>query len=110
MPVKPPIAKESATLKACLNWLDKQGLDPIRNNSGALKIDNRFIRMGKKGSGDILVCGRGGRWIEIECKRQGKKQELHQKVRQQHVERMGGLYILAYSVDDLEAHKGEILA
>lgn len=110
---------ESNILNACLRWLYAHGLQPIRNNTGAFSKKylskktgmevNHYVRVGKKGSGDILVCGAGGRWIEIEAKRQDGRQEEAQIERQRHVEAMGGVYILARSVEALEARKEEIM-
>lgn len=110
--------KEGDVLRSCRQWLEAHGLQPLRNQTGQFKRTkfdkyNRerhyWIRAGRLGSGDITVCGAGGRWIEIECKGPGGKQSAAQKERQKHVDAMGGLYILARSADDLEAWKEQIV-
>lgn len=112
--------KESAVLKACIQWLYIHGCDIIRCNTGAVarkytskrtgQTKEYYIRFGKPGVGDIIACGPTGRWIECECKSSIGKQEAIQKLRQEEIERRHGVYILARSVDDLEARKAEILA
>jgi hypothetical protein len=53
-----------------------------------------------KGHPDILACA-GGRYIAIECKSQDGRQRPEQKSFQRAVERSGGLYVLARSVEDV---------
>ncbi|OJW21193.1 MAG: hypothetical protein BGO49_24580 [Planctomycetales bacterium 71-10] len=110
---------ESQVINSLMRWLYLHGLEPIRNNTGAFKKTYRskktgletthFVRVGRKGSGDILVCGRTGRWIEIEAKDGSGVQRPEQIDRQRHVEALGGVYILARSIDDLENRKDVIL-
>lgn len=111
--------KEGHVVKACIQWLMAHGCDCIRNNSGSAyrkakdKAGNTrewYIRFGKEGSGDIVACSPKGRWLEIECKATRGKQSPEQIVRQHEIERRGGIYILARSIDELEARKAEILA
>lgn len=114
-----PAVTENLVLSACMGWCRQNGLDPIRNNTGAFTkeyrskktgaISKHHIRVGKKGSGDILACTKSGRWLEIEAKGSDGKQSPEQVLRQRYIEAMGGIYILARSVDDLEARRGEIL-
>lgn len=74
-----------------------------RNNTGAQKIhtstSTRFIRFGHPGSADIIGVAQG-RFVAIEVKYgRGQQSELQREF-QQHIERCGGNYILARSVDD----------
>ena len=110
--------KESLVVHACMQWLYLHGIQPIRNNTGAFSkthtdkhgvTRNHHIRVGKKGSGDILACTPTGRWLEAEAKNEDGKQQAEQIDRQRHVESLGGIYVLARSTDDLEARKGDIL-
>jgi hypothetical protein len=112
--------KESAIVSAAIQWLYRQGLQPIRNNTGGFSksytskktniTKTHHIRVGKKGSGDILVCNKFGRWIELEAKTETGEQSDDQKARQAHVEACGGVYILFRSIDELEAQKVAILS
>lgn len=102
---------ESDVVNACLRWLKFYGCLADRHNTGAYKTEKgHYVRFGAKGAGDIIGCTPKGRHLEIECKYGANKQSEAQLQRQQEVERRGGLYIVAYSVDDLERHKAEIVA
>ncbi len=72
-----------------------------KNATGAVKIADRFLRFGMKGSPDILGIMNGGLFIGIEVKTgeavQSKEQELFEAM----VQRRGGLYVLARSIVDV---------
>lgn len=73
-----------------------------RNNTGAIKVGERFVSFGLKGSADILGLLRGGRFLAIEVKAASGRQSPDQKSFQKMIEDFGGLYILARSVEDVE--------
>lgn len=114
-----PKVCESAVLNACIRWLYLHGCDIIRNNTGSVRQSYtskktgqtkwRRIKYGKPGAGDILALSPKGRWVEVECKGSGGKQAPDQLLRQQEVEKRGGVYILAYSVHDLEQRAADFL-
>lgn len=62
----------------------------------------RVVRSGVKGQADISGILMGGRRIEIEVKTATGQQRPEQKKWQAMIERFGGLYVLARSVDDVE--------
>lgn len=62
----------------------------------------RVIRAGVKGQADISGILMGGRRLEIETKSATNGQSPEQKKWQAMIERFGGLYVLARSVDDVE--------
>lgn len=71
------------------------------NNTGAIPVDDRFIRFGKLGSGDIfavlpkLIAGRMyGIHAEIECKTGNAVQRKSQKTHMRVVRNNGGVYLL----------------
>lgn len=72
-----PTTPESAVLYACLALLRLRSVPCWRNNTGAFRVEGRFIRAGHKGSSDILgVIPRGpkrGCLLACECKRPGGK-------------------------------------
>lgn len=73
-----------------------------RNNNGAMKLKNgNFVEFGKPGVSDIIGFSKTGRFIAIEAKGKGGKESDKQKEFGDIVRSMGGLYILAYSVDDV---------
>jgi len=71
-----------------------------RQNTGAVKFGHRLVRFGVKGQGDISGILRGGRRLEIEVKSATGAQSEDQLRFQLMIESMGGLYVLARSVDD----------
>lgn len=110
---------EGTVLKACIQRLCYYGCDIIRNQTGSAyrKSKNKagitkqwYIQFGKKGSGDIVACSPFGRWIEVETKFGNNGQTIEQKARQQIIESLGGVYILARSVDDIDSRADDILA
>ena len=94
--------REGAIVQACLDYLNIYGAYVWRNNTGALKAkDERLVRFGKPGSSDILGIMPGGRFIAVECKSENGKLSDKQKAFLEEVERLGGLAIVAKSVDDV---------
>ena len=75
-----------------------------RQNTGAAKDPRtgQVIRFGIKGQADLSGILQGGRRIEIECKTATGRQTKEQKAWQRMIEKMGGLYVLARGVEDVE--------
>ncbi len=98
---KPPLEKE--VLRACLDYLQKvRRWECWRNNSGAWKAKDRFIRFGKKGSADILgILPPDGRFLAVETKREGGILSLDQAAFLDRVRASGGLAMVVRSLDDL---------
>lgn len=74
-----------------------------RNNTGVL-IDKtgRPVRFGLVGSADIIgIIAPHGRWLAIECKTATGKQRPEQKNFEAMIKKMGGVYILARSPEDI---------
>jgi hypothetical protein len=94
---------EGAVVKACLDYLKLRGAYVWRNNTGALRDKkDRPVFFGKVGSSDIIGLLPGGRFIAVECKAPGGRLSEHQIEFLQDIERMGGLAVIAKSVEDLE--------
>lgn len=109
---KKPVIKEGVVVNACIRWIFAQGGYAWRNNSGAYKTpDGRYIRFGEPGAADILALhpGSNGRLIAIECKSTTGRQKPEQRAWEAKIRQYGGVYILARSVDDLEAVKSQIV-
>jgi hypothetical protein len=79
-----------------------------RNNVGAAKGRGKqgreyFVRFGLPGSADLSGLLANGRRLEVEVKRpKGGRHAEEQKSFGAMIERFGGLYVLARSVDDVE--------
>lgn len=101
-----------------LGWLLYNGYFVWRNNTGSLPVANapvkgaiapqkqfRRIKVGYKGSADIIGLHKDGtgRFIAIEVKSKKGKQSVHQKIFEAQITRLGGIYILAKSLDDVKA-------
>lgn len=96
-----PIIREKDILAACLHLLTIRGIPHWRNNTGATKIDNRYIRFGSPGSPDIVACVAGRFWA-IETKRPGGKLSDAQKTVCAALQRAGGTYLVVSDVSDLD--------
>jgi hypothetical protein len=98
-------ATEHSTQSAILDYLTLVGVFHYRNNSGAMAGEYKgkkwFMRFGAVGSPDIVAVV-DGRYIGIEVKGTGGKQSEAQKQFQEKLEKAGGRYILAYSLEDIQ--------
>ena len=96
------MTEEGAVVKVCLEYLNIYGAYVWRNNTGCLKDKTeRPVFFGKPGSSDILGVLPGGRFIAVECKSKKGKLSENQKDFLAEIERLGGLAIVARSVDDV---------
>jgi hypothetical protein len=105
------VKRESVILAECLEWLALHRIFAWRNNTGAVKVDGRWIRYGQPGSGDILGIlphdanngtFRRGSLLSVECKTPLGRQSKQQKLFQTMIEQSGGCYLLVRSARDLE--------
>jgi len=95
--------EETRLLHAILReFATRPGIRLWRNNTGATRIGDRVISYGLKGSADISGIRDGGQRIEIECKSATGKQSPEQIAFGAMITKLGGLYVLARSVDDVE--------
>ena len=72
-----------------------------RSNTGAAWHGDRIVRYGMPGSADISGIVRGGRRLEIEVKSQKGKLSKRQDEFGQMIKKMGGVYLVARSLDDV---------
>ena len=95
---------ENAVLSAIMDYLARCSLvaSSWRNNVGAVKRENRFVRFGKEGQSDIIGFLTDGRFLAIEAKR-GSGGKLTQKQLEflQCVDAAGGVAIIASDVVDV---------
>lgn len=85
-------------------WRMNTGVGWFVNGQPARKTDPGAypVRFGLPGQGDISGVTSGGRRLEIECKAERGRQSDDQRNFQAMIERFGGLYVLARSVDDVD--------
>lgn len=82
------------------DYLKIKNIFHYRNNTGSFNRDNHFYRFGAVGSPDI-ICVIKGQFVGIEVKKKGNYQSVSQKQFQTSLEKAGGKYILAYSLEDV---------
>lgn len=80
-----------------------------RQNTGAVSYHGRTVRFGIPGAADLTGILPGGLRLEIECKSAAGRQSPDQRKYQRIVERFGGVYVLARSVDDVWLAIGKYL-
>lgn len=104
--------KETALVKSIIEYLNLRN-DCIawRSNTGALKnsytdklgiLRKRFVQFGFAGMADILGMTSKGIFLAVEAKIGKNKQSEAQIAFQHLVEKNNGIYILAYSIDDVK--------
>lgn len=95
--------KETDLRNTCLAYLrDVRGWVAFKNNTGATKVGNRFVRFGEPGSGDILgLIPPHGRFLSIETKMPGRHPTVKQKAWAEAVRASGGIALFIYSLQDL---------
>ena len=92
---------EKEIQKAILDWLGYNKIFHYRNaTTGIFMSNGRWKTSQSKGSPDIIAVIKG-RYIGIEVKAESKKQSPAQKEFQKNLEKAGGKYILAYSMDEV---------
>jgi hypothetical protein len=82
-----------------------------RNNTGVLTAaDGRPTRFGLVGSADVIGLAHPGLFVAIEVKRPGGKLSPQQAKFRAMVEGLGGVYVLAFSVEQAAADLDAALA
>lgn len=85
---------EGELVHAALEYLQRRGVFAWRNNTGAVKADDRFIRYGYRGSADILGVAADGRIVCCECKSQFGRLSAYQEHFLAEVKERGGIAIV----------------
>ncbi len=81
-----------------------------RQNTGVARMGpRRVVRFGVPGQADLTGILSNGTRLEIEVKTNAGQQTPEQKAYQRIIERFGGVYVLARSVDDVWAAIGRFL-
>ena len=92
---------EHAIQSLILDWLKLHRYFHFRNNSGGFRKGKHFVKFGSPGSPDIFVLHKG-KFYGIEVKDHAGKQSTEQIEFQYWMEKNGGVYILARSLEDVE--------
>jgi len=99
--------KEQQLIGEILDYLRLRGIFAWRQNAGLVVIQSedrrRVMRVGMKGISDILgIIPPHGRFLAIEVKKPGRKPTAHQRAFLAEVKRMGGIALVAHSLEDVE--------
>ena len=89
-------------VKKCLLMLSSAEFLVWKNNTGAIKSQNRYQTYGLKGSPDIIGCTFLGEFCGFEIKTGNAIQTKHQRSFQKAVDLRGGHYVLIRSIEDLK--------
>lgn len=81
-----------------------------RTNVGRAQIKGQWVQFNIPGQSDLTgLIAPGGRFLAVECKRgKGGVQSPEQVAYQQMIERMGGLYVLAPSLEAMDLAMAKI--
>lgn len=97
-----PSMSETQLVVQLLEYLTYKGIYAYRQNTGAMETKSGgFIRFGTPGASDIVVIYKG-KYIAIEAKVKKGKQSENQKMFERNVVNAGGIYLLVYSLEDLQ--------
>jgi hypothetical protein len=100
---------ERDVLKACQAILASHPRISIywRQNTGAMRDKDRFIRFSFKGASDLMAVTKQGRFCAIECKRTGERPTPGQQAFLDAVAQAGGFAVCVDAPEKLiEALKG----
>jgi hypothetical protein len=91
------MTRANSLTKAIIQFLNLNGHCAMRNNTVGIwdvckKIYRRNQDRSAIGSGDILCCLKGGKWLEIEIKVGGDKPSMAQLMRSQKIMELGGFH------------------
>lgn len=93
---------ESVVVGSCLSLLSILGIFAWRNNTGALKdTRGRLVRYGLSGSADIIGICPDGRFLSIECKREGGRVRAKQTEFMQRIKENKGVAGIVHNTDEL---------
>ena len=92
---------ENDLKKAILSYLHFHKIPAWRINSGAIKIQNRYIRFSVPGISDIVGVLPDGRFLAVETKSAGNTITPAQKDFLDTITRNNGVAIVAYSINDI---------
>ena len=96
------VTLEGRIKAGCLRYLEKRGIMVWNNPTGAVKIADRWLHFGKKGSADILGCLPGGRLLCVECKAPAGRLSPEQKQFLSDVQKLGALSLVVHGWQELD--------
>ena len=104
-------SQEVLVKKEIKAFLESKGFLMINCASGAIRTQKgNFFRTGEVGLSDLigLIPDNSGRVVFIEVKQGKNKQSEGQKIFEQKVKNLGGIYFVAYGIEDVIKNLKEI--
>ncbi len=99
---------EKEAQKSILDYLSMRCIFAWRNNSGKMPYSSKgkdyMVQMGPTGSPDIIGILPDGKFLGIEVKGTGGVVSSSQTIFLDHINKLGGLAFVAYSIDDVVKH------
>ena len=92
---------ENELKKAILSYLHFHKIPAWRINSGAIKVQDRYIRFSVPGIADIIGVLPDGRFLALETKSAGNTLTPAQKDFLETITKNNGVAIVAYSINDI---------
>jgi len=92
---------ENGLKRAILSYLHFHKIPAWRINSGAVKIQNRYIRFSVPGIADLIGVLPDGRFLAVETKSAGNTLTPAQKDFLETITKNNGVAIVAYSINDI---------
>jgi len=83
--------REAQVLRGVVQACLARGVPIRRQNTGAMMVEGRFVRFGKAGNSDLTGIVPGGRRLDVEVKRPGRRPTPQQIAYLQEVNRFGGV-------------------
>ena len=93
---------EGCIKASCLRYLEKQNIFAWNSPTGAVKIGDRWVSFGKRGSADILGCLPGGRFLAVEIKSANGKLSPEQTAFLKKIRDLGGFAVVVKSWRQLD--------
>lgn len=93
---------EKALVNAIMQYLAAKKIFAWRQNTGAIKVEDRLIRFGVLGCSDIIGLLPNGKMFAIEAKSSKGRLSLAQKSFLDAISKNGGIAIVAKKLEDIE--------
>jgi hypothetical protein len=96
---KPPVRTANGMQDYIWHFIKWHGGDAERRNSMVMQVDNRYIKSGRSGTGDMSVII-NGKHAQLEIKAGKDRKRDSQIKRQKQIRAAGGTYEFIYSIEE----------
>jgi hypothetical protein len=96
------LTPEGRVKAACLRYLERRHIRAWNNPTGAVRIADRWVHFGKRGSADIIWLLPGGRFLAVEVKAPDGRLSPEQKQFIADIRDEGGFAVCVKSIKELD--------